>query len=246
MNVRFLGSLEICHLQVTVPGPGLVCLHPPLPDMDLTVGFELLTPKGTVYGNYQDYTTVYRQLDDGGIILSGDGRVWAPPPESLPPDPVPEPDPPTLEEVKAEKRREISMVCEQIICSGVTVQLADGPEHFSLTEKDQLNLFGKQAQLAAGAQRLEYHQDGHPCRYYTADEMQAIITSAMEHVSYHTTYCNSVNMWIAGAETVEEVQAIFYGADVPEEYQSQVLKDYLARIMAQAEKEVGEQDEAVV
>ena len=244
MNVRFLGSPEIYHMQVTVPEPGLVKLHPPIPDMELTTGFELLTEKGKVYGNYQDYTTIYRQLDDGGIILSNDGRVWTPSPEPIPPEPVPEP--PTLEEVKEEKHREISMACEQIICSGVTVQLADGPEHFSLTEKDQINLFGKQSQLIAGADRLEYHQDGHPCRYYTADEMQAIITSAMEHVSYHTTYCNSVNMWIAGAETVEEVQAIFYGSDIPEEYRSEVLKDYLARIMAQAEKEVEEQNEAVV
>ena len=227
MNVRFLGSPEIYHMQVTVPEPGLVKLHPPIPDMELTTGFELLTEKGKVYGNYQDYTTIYRQLDDGGIILSNDGRVWTPSPEPIPPEPVPEP--PTLEEVKEEKHREISMACEQIICSGVTVQLADGPEHFSLTEKDQINLFGKQSQ-----------------RYYTADEMQAIITSAMEHVSYHTTYCNSVNMWIAGAETVEEVQAIFYGSDIPEEYRSEVLKDYLARIMAQAEKEVEEQNEAVV
>ena len=246
MNVRFLGSPEIYQMQVTVPEPGLVQLHPPIPDVDLAAGFELLTEKGKVYGNYQDYTTIYRQMDDGGIILSSDGRVWTPPPEPLPPEPAPEPEPPTLEEVKAEKHREIGMVCEQIICAGVTVQMENGPEHFSLTEKDQLNLFGKQAQLAAGAQRLEYHQDGHPCRYYSADEMQAIITAAMEHVSYHTTYCNSVNMWIAGAETVEEVQAIFYGADIPEEYQSEVLKDYLARIMTQAEKEVGEQDKAVV
>ena len=111
------------------------------------------------------------------------------------------------------------------------VQLPDGPEHFSLTEKDQINLFGKQAQLAAGADRLEYHQDGHPCKYYSAAEMQQIVTAAMEHVSYHTTYCNSLNMWISGTETAEELEPIFYGADIPEEYQSEVLKDYLIRIM---------------
>ena len=72
--------------------------------------------------------------------------------------------------------------------------------------------------------------------------MQAIITAAMQHVSYHTTYCNSLNMWIAGATTTEELNTIFYGADIPEEYQSQVLKDYLNAIMGN----VGEvEDEAV-
>ncbi len=241
MNVRFLGSTEIYHMQVTVSGRNLVQLHPPIPDMDLTVGFEVLTEKGTVYGNYREYTTIYKQMDDGSVILSKDGSVWTPPPS---PEPAPEPEPPTLEEVKATKKQEIGAACEQIIYSGITVETGEGFEHFSLTEKDQLNLFGKQAQLAAGAQLLEYHQDEHPCRYYTADEMQAIITSAMEHVSYHTTYCNSINMWIAGTKTVEEVQQIFYGADIPEEYQSEVLKDYLKRIMMLVEKEV-EESEAV-
>ena len=107
-------------------------------------------------------------------------------------------------------------------------------EHFSLKEEDQLNLFGKQAQLAAGTKQLEYHQDGHPCRYYSADEMTAIIDAAMQHVSYHTTYCNSLNMWIAGATTTEELNIIYYGADIPEEYQSEVLKDYLAAMLGKA------------
>ncbi len=232
MKARFLGSTEIYDLQVTIPGPGLVQLFPPFPNVDLVVGFELLTEKGIMYGDYREYTTIYRQMDDDSIILSNDGRVWSPPLPSVSSEPglVPEPEPPTLEELKAVRRREISEACEQIIYSGISVELSSGREWFSLTEKDQINLFGKQAQLAAGAERLEYHQDGHPCRYYSAEEMRAIIAAAMEHVSYHTTYCNALNMWIAGAETVEEVQNIFYGADVPEEYQNEVLKDYLLRI----------------
>ena len=107
-------------------------------------------------------------------------------------------------------------------------------EHFSLTEHDQLNLFGKQVQLAAGAEQLEYHSDGQPCRYYSAADMQTIITAAMQHVSYHTTYCNAVNMWIAGCESAEEVQAIYYGAVVPAEYQSDVLKAYIASMKESA------------
>ena len=154
-----------------------------------------------------------------------------------------DPDKPTLEEAKEQKLLEVSEACRQIIHAGVDVVLPDNTvEHFSLKEEDQINLFGKQAQLISGAERLEYHQDGHPCRYYTAEEMQAIITAAMQHVSYHTTYCNSLNMWIAGATTTEELNTIFYGADIPEEYQSQVLKDYLNAIMGN----VGEvEDEAV-
>lgn len=62
--------------------------------------------------------------------------------------------------------------------------------------------------------------------------MQTIIQEAMWHVSYHTTYCNALNMWIAGCQENEEVEEIFYGADVPGEYRSEVLNAYLLQIAA--------------
>lgn len=239
--VRFKNNENVFQLEVKTSGENLVQLYPPFPDVDLTAGFEILTKPevGKVFGDYQDYTTIYREMDDGSIILSNDGSVYVPPEEPEPPEPYI----PTLEELKAMKKAEVAAACNAIISAGVDVTLPDGSvEHFSLEENadkhDQINLFGKQAQLAAGAELLEYHQDGHPCRYYTAAEMQVIITAAMQHVSYHTTYCNSLNMWIAGAETVEELNNIYYGADIPEEYQSGVLKDYLAAIMAEAESVV--------
>ena len=181
------------------------------------------------------WTTVYR--DEGQTVyLSDDGSVYQTPDpdtggEILPPEPYT----PTLDELKFTKKREISQACEQAIYSGVSVTLADGSsEHFALTEHDQLNLFGKQVQLTTGAEQLEYHSDGQPCRYYSAADMQAIITKAMWHVSYHTTYCNAINMWVAGTETADDLQQIFYGADVPGQYQSEVLKAYLLQIAAMA------------
>lgn len=209
--------------QIRVSGHFCIIKNPSGAIPEDTSLIRLQTATGAVYGKIEGYTTVYKTLDDG-VILSNDGSVYQEP------EPV-EPYVPTLAELQDTKKAEVSAACEQIIYAGITVQLTDGPEHFSLTEKDQINLFGKQAQLAAGADQLEYHQDGHPCRYYSAAEMQQIVTAAMEHVSYHTTYCNSLNMWISGTETAEELETIFYGADIPEEYQSEVLKDYLIRIM---------------
>lgn len=180
------------------------------------------------------YDTVYR--DEGQTVyLSNDGSVYTVPETPEGPGEPPEPYVPTLDELRAAKRREVAAECERIIYAGVNVTLADGSvEHYSLTIEDQLNLFGKQSQLAAGAKQLEYHADGQPCRYYTAVDMQAIIQAAMWHVSYHTTYCNAINMWIAGVGTAEELQAVFYGADVPPEYQSDVLQAYLTEIAALA------------
>lgn len=175
------------------------------------------------------WNTVYRD-ESQTVYLSDDGSVYQTPDpdtggEILPPEPYE----PTLEELQAAKKREISQACETAIYSGVDVTLTDGStEHFALTEHDQLNLFGKQVQLAAGAEQLEYHSDGQPCRYYSAADMQTIITKAMWHVSYHTTYCNAINMWIARCESAEEVQQIYYGAEVPEAHQNEVLKAYTA------------------
>lgn len=205
---------------------------------------NVYTAGGSQCSHLPGYSTIFR--DEGETVyLSDDGSVYAPPEElgELPSAPyVPTPEE-LLVAAKANKKTEVSAACEQIIYNGVNVTLADGStEHFSLTEHDQINLFGKQAQLAMGAAQLEYHADGQPCRYYSAADMQAIIQAAMFHVSYHTTYCNALNMWIAGCQEPEEVQGIFYGADVPEEYRSEVLNAYLLQIAAMAD---GGADETV-
>ena len=192
---------------------------------DITIYTDDGTEATTLYG----YETMWKQ-EGSRVWLSNDGSVYTPP---APPDPAEPPEPyvPTLEEVRVGKKAEVSAACEQIIYAGINVTLSDGTtEHYSLTEHDQLNLFGKLSQISVGAAQLEYHADGQSCRYYTAIDMQAIIQAAMRHVSYHTTYCNALNMWIAGCQTTEEVQEIFYGADVPKQYRSEVLNAYLVQI----------------
>ena len=223
-EIRSIQTIEPHVMQIVFVGT------PPTKWGDIT----LYTDGGIECATLTGWTTVYR--DEGQTAyLSDDSSVYqTPDPDSgevLPPEPYV----PTLAELQSVKKREISQACERIIYSGVDVTFTDGSvEHFSLTEHDQLNLFGKQVQLAAGAEQLEYHSDGQPCRYYSAADMQTIIAAAMQHVSYHTTYCNAVNMWIAGCESTEEVQAIYYGADVPEEYQSDVLKAYIASMKESA------------
>lgn len=281
--VRIKGSPETYQVDMIRRGNNLIQLYPPLPEVELTAGFYVLTKEkgGKVFGDYTAYTTIYRKMADGSVILSNDGSVWVEPvykirfaaenaslsgsleqtPENYENVVIPEVIPeenyefigwnpeipekgkitqditftaktqyiPTLDEVKSTKKREISTACEQIIHSGVDVEIDGRIEHFSLETNDQLNLFGKQYQLASGVQQVEYHEDGCPCRYYPAADMLKIITAAMEWVSYHTTMCNSLNMWIAGAATKEEVSKIYYGAEIPEEYQSEVLKEYIAQ-----------------
>ena len=188
---------------------------------------ELYTAGDVLATTLSGWTTVYR-IDGQTVYLSDDGSIYTPPADPEPVTPS-EPYEPTLAELQASKKQEISAACEQAIYSGVNVALADGStEHFALTEHDQLNLFGKQVQLAAGSDKLEYHSDGQSCKYYSAADMQTIITAAMTYVSYHTTYCNALNIWIAGVSDKDELNQITYGASVPEQSQSEVLKAYLA------------------
>lgn len=183
-----------------------------------------------VFGKYEDYTTLYRTVENG-FQLSNDGSVY------VEPEPAPDPEPyePTLDELKQQKISEVSAACKDTIHAGVDVELPTGEtEHFSLKEEDQINLFGKQAQITAGVTQLEYHQDGHPCRYYTVEEMTAIITAAMQYVSYHTTYCNSLYTWINAVTDKADLAQITYGATIPAEYQSEVLKTYLSQMGGEA------------
>ncbi len=133
----------------------------------------------------------------------------------------------SLEDAKKLKYQEIATACEQTIYGGVDVAISSGTEHFSLTEKDQLNLFGKKMQLLAGEEKLEYHEDGQPCKYFSAEDMQKIVDTAMFYVSYNTTYCNALNMWIKSIEKASELEQIQWGVKIPEEFQNEVLKDYV-------------------
>ena len=136
----------------------------------------------------------------------------------------------SLEDARKAKYQEIASACEQTIYAGVDVSTSSGVEHFSLTEKDQLNLFGKKMQLLAGEEKLEYHEDGHPCKYFSAEDMQNIVNKAMFYVSYYTTYCNALNMWIKSVTKPGDLDQIQWGTKVPEEFQNEVLKDYMKTI----------------
>lgn len=132
-----------------------------------------------------------------------------------------------IEARRAAKLSEVSAACEETITAGIDVKIGEEVQHFSLTVHDQINLFGKQAQINAGAEKCEYHNDGNPCKFYTAEEMSQVVTAAMSHVSMQTTYCNSMYDWVKACSKASEIEAIQYGVDIPEEYQSEVLKEYL-------------------
>lgn len=137
----------------------------------------------------------------------------------------------TLEEVKERKVTEMNEAQQTTIQNGVDVTLTDGSiEHFTLKDQDQTSLMGLQTQVAAGTEKIPWHtsDQSEPCKYYSNADMQLIVTAAMGFVTFEVTYFRDLRIYINSMATKEEVEAVTYGMYIPEEYQSEVLKDLYA------------------
>lgn len=134
----------------------------------------------------------------------------------------------TIEFIKSAKIKEMSNTCAQIITSGFDVELSDGlSHHFSLTKEDQINLITLTSMIGSGETAIPYHADDEPCKFYSVADILTITNSATMLKEYHTTYFNSLKMYIKSLETIEEISAITYGVEIPVEYRSDVLNALL-------------------
>ena len=135
-----------------------------------------------------------------------------------------------VEQVRAAKLQEISAACNAAITAGCDVTLTDGSTgHISLTAEDQINLSTATQAVGQGAAGYPYHLDGQLCTLYPAAEIMAMAQAATAHKLYHTTYYNHLSAWVRRCGTVGEVQAVAYGAPLPED-----LAANMAEILAAA------------
>lgn len=232
-EIRSIQTIEPHVMQIVFVGT------PPTKWGDIT----LYTDGGIECATLTGWTTVYR--DEGQTVyLSDDSSVYQTPDpdtggEILPPEPYT----PTLEELQAAKKQEVNAACNKTIVEGFDVKLSDGQiHHFTMKEEDQIAFLTCLALISKGETAIPWHPNGsstQPCVFYSTDDMQKITDAAYEHRTFHTTYCNSLKIWVEATETAEELQEIYYGADVPETYRSDVLKAYL-----KAKESVGGTDES--
>lgn len=125
--------------------------------------------------------------------------------------------------IRNAKINEMSLACKRAIESGFDMELRDETYHFSLSTQDQFNLISL-GTMAQTQELIPYHADGEICIFYTSEEINQIINAATEHKIYHTTYYNSLKAYIQSLETIEAIDAIQYGVEIPDEYKSDVLK----------------------
>ena len=225
LNFIYIGSEDIYDVQFSRISPNVVQVLGDLPFSD--AGFTLSRPEKNDPWDYPEYTTLYREIE-GGLQFSNNGSVYV---EPIRPDPVPEePYIPTLEEVKASKKQEIYAVYNADVAAGVDVELSTGTQHFPLQGEDREFLIGKQLELVGStAEQVSYQDSDNHCMLLSREDMQKIITEALAFVNYETTYRNNLCEWVDQCSTKEAVGQIFYGTNIPEEYQNEVYKMYLAK-----------------
>ncbi len=178
--------------------------------------------------DYARYSTVYREIE-GGAQFSDDGSVYVAPPE---PEPVPEPEPyvPTLDEVKEMKKQEIRAAYQTVKAAGVDIEISTGTERFPMNEENVTFLFGKQMEITAGRELISYQDAQDHCKFYSCADMQTIINTAFAFVDFQTTYRNNLCEWVDKCQDVQEVEQIYYGAEIPEEYRNEVYTAHLAQL----------------
>ena len=138
-------------------------------------------------------------------------------------------DNPSLDFVKDVKTKQMSAICRTTIINGFDIQLSDGlTHHFSMPIEDQIKIQTLAMKAQSGQQLLPWHSDGELCVFYPAEDIISIYNELEKLQTFHTTYFNSLKYYIESLDTVESVNSIYYGINIPEEYQSEVLK-YLLR-----------------
>ena len=129
----------------------------------------------------------------------------------------------SIEFIRESKIKEMSYTCHKTIESGFDLELRGITKHFSLDTQDQLNLISLSV-MAQTQTLIPYHADGEECVFYTNEEINEIVEIANSFKIYHTTYYNALKTYINALETIEEISAITYGVEIPDEYKSDVLK----------------------
>lgn len=145
--------------------------------------------------------------------------------DEVPPVPIPddEIEQQSVEFIRELKIKEMSYACHTIIESGIDLEMRGEIKHFSLTTQDQLNLMNASA-LAQTQTLIPYHADGEEMDFYSNEEINQIAEAATAFKMQHTTYYNSLKTYINALETIEDISAITYGVQIPDEYKSDVLK----------------------
>lgn len=139
-----------------------------------------------------------------------------------------------LSEVKDAKIAEMNTICNTTILNGFDIALSDGHSyHFSLDYTDQTMISKLNDRAKAGDTFLPWHWDNGTCKIFSPEDIQAINTEMENLITYQITYFNSLRDYINSLSKIDKVMEIQYGVEIPEQYQSEVLKMLFERMKAE-------------
>ena len=148
---------------------------------------------------------------------------------------LPEPEPASVDSIKAEKIAEIKKDCEDYIYAGTSVTYSDGAtEHFTYNLADQSNISEMFTAVMAGATEYPYHADGEICKIYTKEQIVAIYGTLSLFKTEVTTYHNSLK---AQVNAMTDVDAIIATKFKETELTGEYLTNYAA-MMASAQTQL--------
>jgi hypothetical protein len=132
-----------------------------------------------------------------------------------------------LESVKERKISEMNSVQQSMIANGFDIVIDGKLKHFTLTDHDQTSMLGLMGQVQMGIEQIPWHTSDHDehCEYFTNEQMKSIIEKATGFLTYHITYFRDLRIYINNLSSKEEIEAVEYGIQIPNEYKSDVLKD---------------------
>lgn len=124
--------------------------------------------------------------------------------------------------IKAAKIKEISKVCNEIIVSGIDVQIGNRVDHFNLSLEDQSNINNLFRVVELGGTEYPYQADDGTCTIYSADEISKIYLTAQSLITTQLTYHNALKAYLQSLTKAEDIVTVSYGMDLPEPFAAEL------------------------
>lgn len=128
----------------------------------------------------------------------------------------------TIEQIKKDKTAGLSAACNLAITQGIDIETSHGQDHFNLSLEDQSNINNLFRVVELGGTEYPYQADNGTCTIYTAKDIAKIYIATQSHITQQLTYYHALVEYIETLEDIETVEGIYYGIELPEEYQADV------------------------
>ena len=141
----------------------------------------------------------------------------------------------TTEEYRTYLLNVISQRCQQEIFDGAEVETSTGIKKFTYKAEDQTNIQSAVniLMLVPELEFVPYHASKDNCYLMPSMDMLTIYMTLQLRLTYLTTRCNQLNMWIKGIQTKEELMQITWESELPESFQDNLnyIYNYALYIM---------------